>query len=141
MSSAGPTESACSAICSGNRLDEILGIRHPSEDGALRLDHLEADALELGEIRRHAVAQHDALEAAVVCLAYRGMDAHLERHAANHERLDAAVEKNLLQIGGVEGPFAGLIDHRLPRDGIELVDDVVTLLPPHQDAAHRSRGA
>ena len=39
----GPTDSAWSChVASGDRRDEVLRVRHPAEDGALRLDHLEA---------------------------------------------------------------------------------------------------
>ena len=108
-------------------LMKFFGIRHPAEDGALRLDHLEPDALELGEVRRDAVAQHDALVAAVVRLAHRRVHAHLERHAADDQRLDAAIEQDLVQVGGVKRALARLVDDRLARDRVELVDDVVAL--------------
>ena len=92
-------------------------VRDPAENRALRLDHLEADALELGEVRRHAVAQHHALVAAVVGLAHRGVHAHLQRDAADDQRLDAAIQQDLVQVGRVERALAGLVDHRLTAIG------------------------
>src|SRR3979411_2289974 len=56
----------CAPWGSRDRLDEVIGIGNPAEDGALCLDHLEPNALKLGKIRRHAITQHDAFVAAVI---------------------------------------------------------------------------
>ena len=64
------------------RGQERLGRRHPAEDAALRLDHLQRHLVELREIRGDAVRQHQAFVAAVVRLAHRRLDAHLGGDAA-----------------------------------------------------------
>ena len=76
-----------------------------------------ADALELGEVRADAIGQHDAFVAAVVRLAHRGVDAHLGGHAADDERLDAAVVQDEVEVGRAERALAGLVDHDLAGDG------------------------
>jgi len=81
-----------------------------------------------GEIRRHAVTEHDAFIAAVIGLANGRVHAHLERDAANDERLDAAIDENLVQVRGVKGALARLVDDRFAGDRINLIDDVVPLL-------------
>src|SRR5438270_1040476 len=63
---------------SRNRLDKVSGIGNPAEDAALGLDHFEPHALELGEVRRHAITQHDAFIAAVIGLANGRMHTHFE---------------------------------------------------------------
>ena len=45
----------------------------PAEDAALGLDHLEAHLVELGEVGGAAVAEHEAVVAAVVGLAHGGV--------------------------------------------------------------------
>ena len=45
------------------------------------------------------------------------------------------------EIGFVERALAGLVDHRLAFDRIELGNDVVARLAAHQDAAHGARVA
>ena len=94
--------------------------------------------VKFGEIGRAAVGQHDTAKAAVVGLAHGGVDADLGRHAADQQRLDAAVVQHQLEIGLVERALAGLVDDRLARDRIELRNDVVARLAPHQNAAHRA---
>ena len=49
-----------------------------------------AQSLELREVRGDAVREHQAVVAAVVRLAHRGVDAHLGGHAADDELPDAA---------------------------------------------------
>ena len=43
-----------------------------------------------------------------------------------------------LEVGGVERALAGLVDDRLARRRLELVDDVVAVFAADQDAAHRA---
>ena len=112
-------------------------VAHPAEDAALRLDHRERRRLELREVGADAVLEHQAVVAAVVRLAHRGVDAHLGRDAAHDELPDAAVVQHRVEVGGVEGALAGLVDDRLAGRGLELVDDVVAVLAAHEDAAHR----
>ncbi len=109
-----------------------------AENAALSLDHSQAHIVELGEIGGAAVRQHDATEAAIVGLTYRGIDADLGGDAADKQRLDVPVLENEREVGLVEGALPRLVDHRLARHRIKLGDDVVSGLAPHQDAAHRS---
>jgi len=64
------------------------------------------------------------------------LDADLRRHAADEEILDGPVAQHQLEVGLVEGALARLVDHRLARDRIELLDEVVAGLAADQDAAH-----
>ena len=112
----------------------VRRVGDPAEDAALRLDHLQRDALELGEVRADAVGQHDAFVAAVVRLAHRRVHAHLGGDAADDQRLDAAVVQDEVEVGGEERALAGLVDHDLARLRRELGHDVVAVLAAHQDA-------
>ena len=97
-----------------------------------------ADPLEFGKIGRDAVLEHQAVVAAVVGLADRGVDADFGGDAADNELLDAATAQDGVEVGGVEGALAGLVDHRLAGRGLQLVDDVMTMFAAHEDAAHRT---
>src|SRR5262249_44038751 len=121
---------------SRHRLDEIIRVRNPAKNAALRLDHFQADALELGEIRGHTVAEYDALVAAVVGLAHGSVHADFERNAADDERLDAAIHENLVQVSRVKRAFARLIDDGLAGFGVKLINNVVSLLAADQNAPH-----
>ena len=79
--------------------EERCRVGDPAEDAALGLDHLEADAVELREVGGAAVGEHDAAVAAVVGLADRRVHADLGGHAADEQRVDAAVLQDLLEVG------------------------------------------
>ena len=115
--------------------------RDPPEDPALCGDHLQADALELGEVGADAVRQHQALVAAVVGLADGGVHADLGGHAGHHQAGDAALLEQLPERRAVERPLARLVDHRLVGQRREVVDDVVAVLAADQDAALGARCA
>src|SRR5580700_8093957 len=57
-----PLESVVVRQC----LKDPRGVRHPPENPALRLDHLQGDVMKLLEVRRAAIARDDAAEAAIV---------------------------------------------------------------------------
>ena len=120
------------------RRDRRNRIRHPAEDRALRLHHREAHLVEFREIGGAAVGEHDAAIAAVVRLAHRGVDADFRGHAAHQQMLDAEIAQQRVEIGRVERALAGLVDHRLAGDRIELRDDVVAGLAADEDAPHRA---
>jgi hypothetical protein len=61
--------------------------------------------------------------------------AHLGRHARDQQAADAALVEQVLQLGGVEGAFAGLVDDGLARCGLQFVDDVVGVFAADEDAA------
>ena len=113
---------ACSAGDDGG------GVGDPSEDAALGLDHFQADALELGEIRTDAIGYDEALVAAVVGLTGGGVHAHLGGDAGDQQLGDACRGEDVLQFGGVERALAGLVDDDLAVDRGQLVDDVVAVL-------------
>src|ERR1700722_9973943 len=73
-------------------------IRHPAEDTALSRDHPQADFMEQGEIGSTAIGRDNAAIAAIVGFAHRGMYTHFRGHAADDERLDAAVMQDCMQI-------------------------------------------
>src|SRR5262245_15064290 len=54
----------------GERLQEVLRSRHPTEDAALSFDHLERGLVEAWEIGRDAILEHQAVVAAIVGLAH-----------------------------------------------------------------------
>ena len=115
--------------------DDGGGVGDPPEDAALRLDHLQPDALEFGEIRTDAIGYDQALVSAVVGLAGRGVHAHLGGDAGDEQLGDPRLGEDVLQLGGVERALARLVDDDLALDRGELVDDVVAVLAADQDAA------
>src|SRR5471032_1812561 len=85
-----------------DRLENLARVRHPAEDAALRLDHLQAHFLELRKVRADAVLRDQAVVAAVVGFAHGGVDAHFCGDAGHHELGDAAMLKDRVKIGGVK---------------------------------------
>src|SRR6185436_16488732 len=130
-----PLRLSCSPF---QRFGKFVRVADPTENAALGLDHGERRGLELGEIRADAVLEHQAVVAAIVRFTHGRVHAHLRRDAAHHQLADAAVVQHRVEVGGVEGALAGLVDYRLARRRLELVDDVVAVFAPHQDAPHRS---
>ncbi len=63
----------------------------PTEDAALSLDHLQTHGVEFGKVGAAAVLKHEAVVAAVVGLADRGVDADFGRHAGDDELLHVPV--------------------------------------------------
>src|SRR5580658_4234223 len=121
-----------------DRSYHVSRMTHPSEDPALRLDHVEAGGLEFREIRSDAILDDEAIEAAIIGLAHGRVDAHLRRDARDHELTDRAIVEDGVQIGGEESAFARLVDHRLAGARVELRDDVVPGLAADEDAAERT---
>src|SRR5690349_6606588 len=117
--------------------EEALRIADPTEDPALGLDHLEGDALELREVGRDGVGQDERVIAAIVGLADARVDADLGRHAAHDELPDALHLQDRVEVRGVEGALARLVDDRLSVDGVDLLDDVVAELAADEDPPHR----
>ena len=91
--------------------------RRPSDDGALRADHVERRRLEGGKVARGRVLDQQAFVAAVVGLAHRGLHADFGRDAGEDELGDAARLQDLGDVGGVEHALAGLVDHDLAGRG------------------------
>ena len=91
--------------------------RVPADDRALRRDHRQRRRLELGEVALGAVLDQQAVVAAVVGLAHRGLHADLGRHAGEDEVRDAARLQDLVQAGGPEHALAGLVDDDLAGFG------------------------
>ena len=120
-----PPQTAASLARRLQRRERGRRIRHPAEDRALRLDHREAHLVEFRKVGGAAVGEHDAAIAAVVRLAHRGVDADLGGDAADQQVLDAEIAQQRVEVGRVERALAGLVDHRLAGERIELRDDVV----------------
>src|SRR5260370_15259554 len=120
-----------------DRRDDIGRASHPAENAALRLDHFQAHVLEFGKVGADAILGHEAVVAAVVGLANRGVDAHFGGDAGDDELGDAAMLQDRMEVGGVASALAGLVDDRPPRRGIELGNDVVAGLAAHQDPPPR----
>ena len=83
-------------------------------------------------------AGHQDLVAPVVRLAHGGVHADLGGDAGDDQAGDVVGLQDRLQVGGIERPFARLVDHDLSVGGRQLVDDVVSVLTADQDAAVRS---
>ena len=94
--------------------------------------------MKIGKVRPDAVLEHEAVIAAIVGLAHRGVDADLGRYAGDDELLDAPVLQDGVEIRSVKGALAGLVDDRFAGLGIKLGNDVVTGLAAHENAAHRA---
>src|SRR5260370_19855336 len=107
----------CPCPPSTDRREHVSRARHPAENAALGLDHLETHLLEFGKVRADAVLGDQAVVAAVVGLADGGVDAHFGGDAGDDELGDAAVLEDRMQVGGVEGALAGLVDDRLAAGG------------------------
>src|SRR2546428_91184 len=67
---------------------------NPAEDAALRFDHLERGGVKFREVGAHAVFRHEAVVAAIIGLAQRGVDADLGGDAGEDELADAAILQN-----------------------------------------------
>ena len=93
--------------------------------------------MEFGEVGCAAIRQHHAAIAAVVGLAHRGVDADLGGDAAYQQVPDAVFLQDVAELGGVERALAGLVDHDLAVERIELGNDVVAGLAADQDPPHR----
>src|SRR6478752_3174999 len=118
--------------------EESGRVGDPAEDPALGGDHVQADPLELGEVRAHAVGQDEGVVAAVVGFADGGVHAYLRGHPGDEELGDPCRAEHILELGRVERALARFVDHQLAGDGRELVDDVVAVLAADEDAAVRT---
>ena len=69
----------------GERRGDVAGRRGPADDAALGDDHVERRLLEGREVGLRRVLDEEAVEAAVVGLAERRLDADLRRDARDDE--------------------------------------------------------
>src|ERR1700757_3407310 len=99
-------------------------IGDPAEDATLGLDHFQAHLVEFGEVGSAAIRNDDAAIAAGIGLAHGGVDADLGGHAAPQQVFDAVFGQDVRELGGVERALAGLVDHDLAVEWIEIGDDV-----------------
>ena len=133
---------AAASTASGEHGEQRRRAVHPAEDPALGGDHLQAHALELGEVGAHAVREHEALVTAVVGLPDGGVHADLGGHARDDQAGDAALAPAARRtIVPWNAPLPGLSITASPASGREVVDDVVAVLAADQDAALRARRA
>src|SRR6266851_6166894 len=121
-----PFIAASSSYVFRERRDDVLGGCDPAEYTTLRLDHAQPHLLKLREIRADTIRYDDAVVAAVIGLTHRGIDADLGGDPANDELGDPAVLQHRVEVGGVKGALARLVDDRLARQRIKFGDDVVS---------------
>src|ERR1700687_4923520 len=76
--------------------DHGRAVGDPPEDAALGLDHLEADALKVREIRTHAIGYDQAFIAAVVGFPCGGVDAHFGGDSGDQQLPDAGLDEDVL---------------------------------------------
>src|SRR5580704_15846688 len=131
-----PLEIPSGGLARLQRSKQRLRSGHRTENAALCLDHGQARLVEFRKIRRAAVRQRDAAEAAVVSLADRGVDANLGGHATYKQSVDAAVVQHQFEIGLVERALSRLVDDRFGRERIKLRNNVVTRLAANENATH-----
>src|SRR6478736_1340543 len=93
---------------SGQRSEDLFGVRDPAENAALGFDHPQAHLVKLGKIGSAAITGHDALETAIIGFTHGGVHAHFGRDSAHDEALDALVQQNRIQLRRVKRDFAGL---------------------------------
>ena len=94
--------------------------------------------MEFREVGAGAVFRDEAFISPVIRFPDGGVDADFRGHPRDDQLSDATVLQDGVQVGGVEGSLARLVDHRLQRQRIQFRDDVVPGLAADQDAAHRS---
>ena len=99
---------------SWQRLEEALRGRHRAEHAALHLDHVERGEMVLDLGRRAAIRQQQALVAAVVGVAHRGVHADVGGDAGEDDVADALRLQHQFEVGGEERALARLVDDR-PR--------------------------
>src|SRR5207245_933876 len=99
----------------------------------------ERSLLELGKVALGRVLDQQALVAAVVRLAHRGLHADLGRDAGQEQMRDSLRSQHLVQRRRIESTLAGLDDDGLAGPRSELRHDVVTRLAVDQNPTHRAR--
>src|SRR5437773_1916595 len=67
------------------RRDDFLRHAHPTENTALRLDHLQPHVVKFRKVGCTAVGEHDAPVTAIVGFAYGGVDADFGGDAADEK--------------------------------------------------------
>ena len=88
-----------------------------------------------GSVGAAAVGQKQALEAAIVGISHRCMDADIGGDAGQDEVGDAARAQDQLQVGRVEATFAGLVDHDLTGQGRQIRNDLPPRFAAGEDAS------
>src|SRR5581483_3391758 len=88
--------------------------------------------------RAGAIAEQQALEAAVVRFAHRGVHANIRGDAREDDVLNAAPPQQHVEVGAVEGTFARLVDHRLVGERCQLRDDLPARFAAREDASARA---
>src|SRR4051794_16392051 len=129
---------ACRMALSGpsrEARDERQAVADRAEDAALHRHHLDRRLVVAPVGGAAAVLEQQALEAAVVGLAHRGVDADVSRDAGQHDIADAAGAQDQLEVGGAERSLARLVDHGLLGERRQPGDDLPAGLAADQDAA------
>ena len=87
--------------------------------------------------RAARVGDEQALEAAVVRLAHRAVDADVGRRARDQQRADPAGRQDRREIGAPEGAVGALVDDELAGQRLQLGNDLEAGLAADQEAAER----
>src|SRR5260221_1201026 len=126
---------------SGEGVGQLRAGRGPADDRALGADHGERRLLEFGKVALGRGLDQQAIVAAVVCFAHRGLHAHFGRDSGDEEVGDAFQPQDVAQVGCIESPLARLVDDDLARLGRQRGDDLHARFAPPQDPAHGTRVA
>lgn len=115
---------------------DLRGGSRPAYDAALRANHFERDAFEFGEVAFSGVLHQQAFVAAIVGFAHGGLHADFGGDAADDEMRDFHTTENAVEIGAVEGAFAGLGKNNFAGSGLQFGDEIVAGFAQNQNAAH-----
>src|SRR2546421_10890 len=91
------------------RVENAAGGRGPADDAALRTHHGERARLELGKVALGRILDQQAVEAAVVGLAHRRLDAHLRRDPGEQQMRSTELGELGRERRGMEGALARLV--------------------------------
>ena len=108
-----------------------------SEHPALHVHHLDRRRVVPRVGGAGAVFEQEALVPAVVSLAHRGVDADVGGDAAEDDTLDPTRAEDQVQVRRAERTFPWLVHHVLPRERVELGDEIPAGFAPDEDLAAR----
>ena len=109
-----------------------------AEDTALHGDHLQRGRVVSWIGRARAVGQQEALVPPVVRVPHRRVHADVGGDPGQDDVRNAADPEQQVQVGGVEGALARLVDDRLAVERGDLRDDLPARLAPDQDPPARA---
>ena len=104
-----------------SRLDEGFRIGDCAKDPPCIFYHLQSGEIVAVIGRAGAVGKYQALEATVVRVAHRCVNAHVGRDAREDDVLNMPLMQKHVEIGGVKGTLARLVDDRLANSQTECL--------------------